>query len=279
MVLLFALLIVPPESFTFASSWAETEYRANIEEVVLEERSAIIGDGETIGEKMRWSVAFWAKKAGLLLEQEVKEHRVALELAAEKEIESGEPYLAAYYKLFKERWNGTDPNPDFNQGIRFRLVYIDGDEIPELLLIEPYCHASGAEVYTYCDDKLIEVGEFGSTGKMAYVKKEGMIRSDFFNMGASFNNFFKLEKGRLETVCTLYAYDGDSFVKDGEDVYEINDVPVSKEAYDARRNELRRDDYILIGYDDGISVEDILDLKELLLQEAEDLKNGVVWKG
>lgn len=277
-VLLLALFLALPEFFPFASSWVGTEYKTNIEETVLEERSAITDDGETIGDKMRWSVVCWTQRAKLFIEQEVKEFRTALELAAEKELGSGEPYLAAYYKFFKERWNGTYPNRDFNQGIRFRLVYIDGDEIPELLVIEPYCHASGVEVYTFCDDKLIEVGEFGSAGRMRYVEKEGLICSDFFNMGAGFSTFFKLEKGRLETICTLYACDGNS-LKDGEDVYEIDDVPVSKETYDARWNELRRDDYRGIGYDDGILVEDILDLKELLIREAEDLKSGRVWKG
>lgn len=277
-VLLFALFLALPEFFPFASSWVGTGYEGNIEETALEERSAITDGGETIGDKMRWSAVCWTQRAKLFIEQEVKEYRTTLELAAEKELESGEPYLAAYYKFFKERWNGTYPNRDFHQGIRFRLVYIDGDEIPELLLIEPYCHASGVEVYTYCDDKLVEVGEFGSTGRMRYVEKEGLILSNFFNMGASFEGFYKLEKGRIETICTLYACDGDS-LKDGEDVYEVDDVPVSKEAYDARWNELRRDDYRWIGYDDGILVEDILDLKELLIREAEDLKSGRVWKG
>lgn len=267
-VLLFALGLVLPEFFSYTSPEMETEDETNTEEDALEENDARADNRETMLKEVRWSMAFFVNKACLITEHEAKELRTALELAAEKEIESSEPYLAAYYKFFKERWNRTVPNPGFNRSTTFRLVYIDGDEIPELLLVEPFCHASGVKVYTFFDDKIIEVGEFGSFGTMHYVEREGIIHSGFFNMGADESSFFRLEKGILEEICYMSEYDL-------KGIYEIDGVPVSKEAYHAKWNELWSDDFISIGYDDGILVEDILNLKDLLTQEAENLKSSL----
>lgn len=153
------------------------------------------------------------------------------------------------------------------------LALIDDDNTPELLLIEDNSHASGVKVYTYYQGSVIELGEFGSFGSMQYVERGGMIFSGYSGMGVGSSQFFQMEDGEAKLVCSMMSYqpfDGSS------ETYEIDGISATKEAFQKKWEELYdADEYILIGYDDGLDIweseiTDLLtDAKDILLLQRE----------
>ena len=177
----------------------------------------------------------------------------------------------AYYGFLIEYYR-ENPHSE-HMPIGFRLVYIDGDNIPELLLMEDNSHYAGVRVYTYHNDKIIEVGGFGSFGGMQYLEKKGMIFSGFYNMGEGWSGFYELKQGVSECICEMRDVDGDAFLEPRESYYEIDGVPVSEEVYEAKWQELWSDEFISIGYNDAVFFTET-NLRTLLAQEIEGLKAG-----
>ena len=65
----------------------------------------------------------------------------------EEEIDLDTPYASAYYEFLKEY--AKDSTYVKNGHARFGLIFIDDNEVPELLLMEDNSHASEVKVYTY----------------------------------------------------------------------------------------------------------------------------------
>lgn len=261
-IFLFALGLALPGYFLIKP--AERE-ESDTEEIYRETEFPKESNGKEDRQKelletIRWSVAFYGKKAGAAAERGIKNARSSLEKAAEEIVL--EPYAEAYYKVLKEK-SESNPYTDYFS-IGFRLVYIDGDEIPELLVFTDYIHASGVGVYTYHDGGIVDLGEFGSFGGMSYAEKKGLIHGGFYNSGEGISYYYKLEKGALELICQLHY-------AEHVPLYEIDGVSVSEEAFGAKGKEMNRDEYIVMEYKDGIFAEDILELKMLLAQEARKL--------
>jgi hypothetical protein len=68
---------------------------------------------------------------------------------------------------------------------RFGLVYIDEDDIPELVVSYGSMHICGIYVYRYDRylDEVISYGEFGSSGQLLYYEKKGFIEYQDGNQG------------------------------------------------------------------------------------------------
>lgn len=213
-------------------------------------------------------LSFYVRKARMVTEDEAKKVCADIEIPVEKEVELKEPYAQAYFTFLKEE---SDPVKE-NRPLRFRLAYIDDDDTPELLLMKDNSHPAGVWVYTYKNGRVVEAGEFGSIGGMQYLEKRGMIFSGFYNMGEGFSQFYMLKDGTAEKICEFHDIDVEAFTEPVEPLYEIDGVSVSEEEYNAKYNELWNDDFISIGYNDGVVVEDIKDLKRALAREIEDLE-------
>lgn len=176
--------------------------------------------------------------------------------AEEIEIELPEPYMEAYYDFLLRYWKAYMKN-SYSKG-RFVLAYIDEDDIPELLIIEMPCHATSVSVYTYYDGKVTELGAYGSTGRMQFVDRKGMIVSYFMNMGESYSGYYQINNGKEHKLCEFrfwehYGIDGEDIVPI-EKFYEVNGVEVTQAEYEERENLYWSDEYRLIGYEEGVSI-------------------------
>lgn len=197
-------------------------------------------------------------------QSETDSHIVLQEVGnrTESEILPDFDYALAYYE-FLEKYAKESKWVEMEHA-KFSLAFIDDDEVPELLLFYDNSHAAGVKVYTYCQNEVIELGEFGSTGRMLYVEHGGMICSCFTGFGESISGFFQLNEGTADLICSLHDWQN---YDNGTYYYEIDEVSVSKETYDAKWNELYESrEYVLIGYDDGITI--IESELALLLTEA-----------
>lgn len=184
-------------------------------------------------------------------------------------------YAQAYYDLLQEYIASCTPAQKVL--LRFGLVFIDEDDIPELLIFPDNSHAAGVEVYTYIRDRAAKVGVFGSFGTMQYVKREGLIFSAFTGQGESVSDFIRMEDGEAILVSSLHSWqDYSEFWETGEytEFYEIDDLSVTEDAFGAKWEELYdNQEYVLIGYEDGISLKDA----ELLPALAHAIEN-LPWK-
>lgn len=67
----------------------------------------------------------------------------------------------------------------------FELIYVDEDDIPELVCFNGYAHADRTALYTVYNGKLSKVGKYGMYGSMAYAEKKNRI---FGYMGVEEND-------------------------------------------------------------------------------------------
>ncbi len=261
-LLLFTLMLAAGGSFFFMQEDTETVEGMNAGQIKTDRliQELIVRD--------TWESAFRDKRVSIS-EDEMQNLYYALEVSRDEKVVLNEDYAEAYYGFLRERYRSNPYVEAIPMG--FRLVYIDGDDIPELLLMEDYCHAAGVWVYTYYDGRMIEVGGFGSFGGMRYLKKEGRISGGFTGQGATESYYYELEQGKLKEICRLYIYPGHEDPL--EEFYEIDDVPVSEEVFEAKRQELRSNEYIYIGYRDAVFFTET-NLRTLLAQEIEELRAG-----
>ena len=227
-----------------------------------EKGSASGRPGSTDGESLR--------EGELLedLEREDEKTASAADMAgARKQNKSEDIQQASYAQAYLEFLTEYAQNSKDGkgQGARFSLVFVDDNDIPELLLMEDDCHAEGVKVYTYYQDQVVELGSFGSSGLMQYVERAGLIFSHYMGHGESDNDFFEIKEGQAVLICNMHST---PYRKNGIDtsLYEIDGVAVNEKTYRARWKALYEDqDYILIGYKDGTPVEEAAE-SELLRQ-------------
>lgn len=186
------------------------------------------------------------------------------------------PYARAYYDYLQEYIASCTPAE--KRLLRLSLVFIDEDDVPELLIFPDNSHAAGVEVYSYTRDRVVELGEFGSFGKMQYVERGGMIFDHFMGQGEAYTYFFRIEGGEARQVSYLHSWpDNSRYLETGEymEFYEIDERSVTEDVYQAKWEELYdSQEYVLIGYEDGIPLNET----ELLPALAQAIEN-LLWKG
>ena len=227
-----------------------------------EKGSASGRPGSTDGESLR--------EGELLedLEREDEKTASAADMAGARKQNKSEdmqqaPYAQAYLEFLTEYAQNSKDGK--GQGARFSLVFVDDNDIPELLLMEDDCHAEGVKVFTYYQDQVVELGAFGSFGLMQYVERAGLIFSHYMGHGESDNDFFEIKEGQAVLICNMHST---PYRRNGIDtsLYEIDGVAVNEKTYRARWKALYEDqDYVLIGYKDGTPVEEAAE-SELLRQ-------------
>ena len=240
-----------------AEAMAESEDEAGSSEAMAkssgEKGSASGRPGSTDGESLR--------EGELLedLEREDEKTASAADMAGARKQNKSEdmqqaPYAQAYLEFLTEYAQNSKDGK--GQGARFSLVFVDDNDIPELLLMEDDCHSKGVKVFTYYQDQVVELGAFGSSGLMQYVERAGLIFSHYMGHGESDNDFFEIKEGQAVLICNMHST---PYRKDGIDanLYEIDGVAVNEKTYRARWKALYEDqDYVLIGYKDGTPVEE-----------------------
>lgn len=122
--------------------------------------------------------------------------------------------------------------------LRFSLIYLDDDEIPELFFITGG-EASGEFVMTFWEGKLVEkhLSRLGTR----YIERSGLLYTDTGHMGHYPVTITKLENGVFSVIgegLSLFRVDEEGhYVLDEEEIplrdYKWEDVDISEEAYDA----------------------------------------------
>lgn len=171
-------------------------------------------------------------------------------------------YLQKYYKDY----------PYETDGIKYDLVFIDIDNIPELAVIPSDAHASGVQICVYDDGKVVETGEFGSFGNCRFNPYENLIFSTYMGQGEAESFFYRLEGNESMELLALHSVPQyENFQYTGT-YYEIDGTEVSEEVYKQVCEEWDWEELNVWGYEDAVSVNDIDNLYRELYDRYSFLK-------
>ena len=113
------------------------------------------------------------------------------------EVKKNSGVLELYYDFLKNK----EYQKDFYipQQVRYALVYLDEDDIPELLLAEGDSHADRIAVYYYDFEieKVTFLSSFSSFGKISYIPKKSTVISSYGNHGYYHFVYSVIEDGEV----------------------------------------------------------------------------------
>lgn len=150
---------------------------------------------------------------------------------SEKELDKKlEETFEAYIQCIKDYVSHAEY--DASDSIRYTLVYINDDNIPELAISEGNSHAAGVRIYYYDfnQKKVIDTGDrYGENGGFSYYNRKSMIYDHYFGNGGYdnacfcyFGSDYKVTRGRWFT-----SYSDEKSLH-----YWIDFEETSKEEYD-----------------------------------------------
>lgn len=146
------------------------------------------------------------------------------------------------YEVFLEEYAKDYDGEDFEnsrgfQGPKFTLVYLNDDEIPELVIADNLQHARGTDYYIYEDGEVVLIGEYGQYGQSSYAEKESMIFGEYDGADVAHYWTYRIE-GTEEILLQssdLYIH-WDTEYEGPEYTYIVDNREVSEEEYRAAHN-------------------------------------------
>lgn len=177
--------------------------------------------------------------------------------------ESQEPWRDAYTDFLKTQiGNG-----------RFGFVYVNDDDIPEIVICDGDYHVSSVKLYTYengsvqrvLEDGGHEESSFGVYGSFIYKERGSMIYIGDMHMGYIVSVLIEMDGSNANYICTLRNNEG-AVMDESEYEYTFNDAIVTKAEYDEM--------YIKYGFDRIESEYDMAeysDMKDITAENAENL--------
>ena len=173
---------------------------------------------------------------------------------------------AEYLRKFYEEY------PYEADGIKYDLVFIDSDNIPELAIIPSDAHAFGVIICVYNDGNVVETGEFGSFGRCRFNPYENLIFSTYMELGEEESFFYRIEGNERVVLLALHSipqYEGLQYIAQ---YYEVDGTEVSEEVYEQVYEEWDREELHIWGYDDAVFVNNIDDMYRELCKRFSFLK-------
>lgn len=183
--------------------------------------------------------------------------------------EEEKKFLLAYAKYLQKFY---EEYPYETDGIKYDLVFIDLDIIPELAIIPSAAHVSGVIICVYNGGNVVETGEFGSFGKCRFNPYENLIFSTYMGQGEVESSFYRIEGTERVELLALHStpqYEGFQYI--GE-YYEVDGTEVSEEVYKQVCEEWDWEELNVWGYDDAVLVDDINNLYRELCKRYSFIK-------
>lgn len=161
--------------------------------------------------------------------------------------------LLAYAQYFQKY---CEDYPFETEGIKYDLVFIDNDSIPELAIVPSAAHASSVILCTYKCGEVVEMGGFGSFGKCRFNPYENLIFSTYMGQGEEESSFYRIEE--TECVELLVLHSAPQYLEGRYigDYCEVNGIRVAEEEYRQVCEEWDWEKLNVWGYEDAMLVND-----------------------
>lgn len=177
-------------------------------------------DGYTTNENGAWTVN------GTIQTKAVGTNSAASQTASETAVyKEAEEAYKKYLRSLGSRANFP---------IRYDLVYLDNDDVPELMYANGDYHNSHVGICLYKNGKVIPVENnaykdgYGQFGRLTFYPKSGYIKNIYTIFGTESDYWYSIRgSSATELVSTYYNYNKE----DGSaDEFSINEVEASREA-------------------------------------------------
>ena len=129
----------------------------------------------------------------------------------------------------------SDKEDVYIENVCFSLIYLDGDEIPELVVSTGFNHTAQAVIYSFDGSNAVKKGAFGSFGKFMYIPQKGIVKSEYSGMGITDTEYYSFEKGSMQILSSLRK-SVDIYDKSAKPAYYLNGTEVSAESYESEMN-------------------------------------------
>ncbi|MCR5487242.1 MAG: hypothetical protein K6F35_06885 [Lachnospiraceae bacterium] len=196
-----------------------------------------------------------------------------------------EAAIKAYASFIEEKKGSQDV-----AFLRFTLIHLDEDEIPELAVSYGSSHPDGVTFYRYDGKNVNEILFAGSLGIAFYEKRAGLVYGWYTGMGETYHTIAIIQDGKVaEKIMPLIAtqYD-ENFEEAGYKYFKMTeeteeDVEITKEQYEELLSPYTPDqrEYTQLTYDDlrdAYETTDILQaLKDSLSEEDSLPKADLEW--
>lgn len=172
----------------------------------------------------------------------------------------------------------------------FTLIYLDNDEVPELVIMDDGWHLAGAEIYAYEQGETVYAGRYGQFGRTAYLEKKGIIFNPFSQGGSISCGVYEIN-GAEDVLLQVFDQDPDLSAGgwDAWDecsyIYKVDDRVVSEEQYEEAWQKWDSPDKRNLGYDycipvEGTDIPAALEerLQTLILTRYDTLRENVLLK-
>ncbi len=112
----------------------------------------------------------------------------------------------------------------------FSLIYLDGDNVPELVITPGRAHADSALLYTFDGEKAVGLGEFGRYGSFIYRPRAGIIGSGSTGMGVTSIGFYRFRNNSV-TKTGVFTRQLKELKENSPYEYLIDETEVSYDEY------------------------------------------------
>lgn len=175
------------------------------------------------------------------------------------------------YAAFLQKYEPQQQGGGGEQELRFALLFLDGDEVPELIVMEGWAHAQGASVYLFQEGEVISIGEYGQYGALCYREKDGLLFDDYDTQGNVHSWVYQIE-GKQAVLLQSYDY-CQAIAGEGEetpqDTYYVDGKEVTEEQYQKVSDGWSADGYQMIEYDHCRALTKT-DIRKALQEELEE---------
>lgn len=115
----------------------------------------------------------------------------------------------------------------------FGLIYLNDDDIPELVISMGTYHFANCQLYTFSDGKAVYLGNYGSWGEFVYYEREGILCEGTTQMGLTNSYIYKMKGAKMEKV--YECSDDAGWVGEDSATYRVNGEEVDKATYEESR--------------------------------------------
>lgn len=195
------------------------------------------------------------------------------EAEAQSEVLEGYAVFLTEYAL-QGKGSGNEETAEWTPA--FALIYLDGDDVPELVMSGGYEYPWGVSVYTFIEGKTIFIGTYGQNAELHYREKEGILFDDHERFGNLYSDVYQIEGGRRTLLQSLNegeclpGYESAAEKGERQYTYTVDGEEVSEEEYRAAYDKWNEPKYKVISYDMCRKITDG-DIRKHLMQELETL--------
>ena len=190
-------------------------------------------------------------------------------------LECGLPEVEPYRKLVK-----SDLYLDgFDEGIsmvQFGLIYLDADDVPELVIIDRDNHVTPVKIYSLGSDgipcKMFMC--YSEWGKFSYYEKTGIISFSDGAQGYSITHTVKVDRDQIEYLGSAISNSGGATLESGKEEYRV-DVRIADKYIEEIKND--RNAY----FSTNVELSDegrLVDEKEYHEYLSEYIQDAEIWQ-